>query len=126
MTLGDKNVIKENTKGVSLKMEEIGRDFLEEYGLEGLSSIIAAAIIKAEEADPREKKVLFKAAIKEVCRIAIEAGVDPVDLCEASMTILEISNHEIARLRRELQDKKRAQQASEEAQIEKELSDEGY
>ena len=126
MTLGDKNVIKENTKGVSLKMEEIGRDFLEEYGLKGLSSIIAAAIIKAEEADPREKKVLFKAAIKEVCRIAIEAGVDPVDLCEASMTILEISNHEIARLRRELQDKKRAQQASEEAQIEKELSDEGY
>jgi len=97
------------------------QEFLEKYGLTGLSQMIAAAIIKAEQSDPRAKRILFKATIREVCRISLESGVEPTDLCEAAMTILEISNNELTCLRNESKEKKRITQVEEEAAMLEEL-----
>jgi len=104
---------------------ETGQEFLEKYGLSGLSSIIAAAIVKAGQAGPRAKKILFQKTIHEVCRTALEAGIEPTDLFEAAMTILEVSNQEIARLRKALEAKKLAKAEAKAAEIEKALTKRG-
>ena len=104
---------------------EIGQEFLEKYGLTGLSSIIAAAIAKAEQSDPRIKKVLFHATVQEVCRIAIETGMEPGDLCEAAMTILEISNKELVCLRQKANQKRNDKISAEEKDLTVELFNEG-
>lgn len=88
---------------------EMGRELLEEYGLKGLSSMLAAALIKARDSGPRVRKFLFRTTIQEVGRIAVEAGLDPGDLCEAAMDILEISHQESARLRKESAEKRRTE-----------------
>lgn len=100
---------------------EIGQELLEQYGLSGLSSIIAAAIVKAERSDPRVKKLLFKASIREICRIAIMAGIEPSDLCDAAMTILEFSNAEVIRLRNNIKMQKQTELKAQEEKIAAEL-----
>lgn len=104
---------------------EMGQDFLEEYSLTGLSSIIAAALVKAGKSNPRVRKILFSKTIQKVCQIAVEAGLAPSDLCEAAMTILEISHKETTRLREELERKNRAQVKIEEEKMMMESDGEG-
>ena len=69
-----------------------GEELLREYGLHGLSEIIAAGMVKAKSRGPRGQKAILRITIREVCRIAIEqGGMDPYDLCDVATMILEMS-----------------------------------
>lgn len=101
---------------------EDGEKFLSQYGLSGLTEIIAAAIIKVDQGD-QEK--LLRVSIEKICRSAIRAGVDPGGLIHIAMTILEISHQEVARLRREAEKERNNRKFRELAEIEEELDQEG-
>jgi len=102
--------------------QQDGQEFLEKYGLTGLSQIVAAAIIKAEQSDPRAKKILFNAAIREICRISLGAGIEPSDLCHAAMTILEYSHAEVTRIGQAQAKQKQQELEREMAVLEDELT----
>jgi len=86
---------------------EEGREFLKQHGIHNLSNIIAAAIVQAEESGLQVKEKLFRIIIHDVCRTALRAGIDPIELTKAATMILEVSHRELVKMREEAERRKR-------------------
>ena len=106
------------------KLLKESQGLLDEVGSEGLSGIIAAALVKAKALGPRAGKALNRVTIRRVCRIYLAQGGDPFDLSDFATDILTECNHALKEQREEEEKRKKAIQAQKDADEKTRILDE--